>query len=401
MPTERAYLDHAATTPLRPEALDAMLPWLRGGGNPSSPHAEGRRARAGLDDARARVAAALGGTSREIVFVSGGTEADDLGIAGVLAATAGPRRVVTTAVEHRAVLAPVRRARDEGADVEFLPVDTDGRVDLAAYDEALERPPTLVSMMLANNEIGTVQPVALCAARARERGALFHCDAVQAPGRLPLDVRVLGVDLLSIAAHKCYGPLGIGALYVRAGTPLRPRQIGGSQESGRRAGTESVASAVGFAVALELAQAELASEAARLAVLRDRFEAGVLAAVPGARVLARDAPRLPHLSAIAFPVPDAALLAIALDLAGLAVSTGSACASGAVAGSHVLAALADDDLAERGTVRFSFGKSQDVGDAPVLAERVARTIATVRDDMEQTGTGDERTSLKVASEVFI
>jgi len=396
MPNERAYLDHAATTPMRPEVLDAMLPWLSSGGNPSSLHAEGRRARAGLDDARARVAAALGGTSREIVFVSGGSEADDLAIAGVLAATAGARRVVTTAVEHRAVLAPVRRARDEGVEVELLPVDRDGRVQLAAYDTALERLPTLVSMMLANNEIGTVQPIAACAVQARERGVLFHCDAVQAPGRLPLDVRELGVDFLSIAAHKCYGPLGIGALYVRAGTPLRPQQIGGSQESGRRAGTESVAAAVGFAVALELAQAELASEAARLAELRNRFEAEVLAAVPGARALARGVQRLPHLTAIAFPGADAALLAIALDLAGLAVSTGSACASGAVAGSHVLVALGDDDLAERGTVRFSFGRAQAVSDASALAARVAHTVAAVRDDTEQTGTRDGRTPSKAA-----
>ncbi|MBD5605964.1 MAG: cysteine desulfurase, partial [Candidatus Eremiobacteraeota bacterium] len=255
----RIYADHAATTPVREEVIAAMLPYLGAHGfNASSMHAEGRAARAALDDARLRVAALLGAKPREIVFTGGGSEADNLAIVGAARANRSRgRHVVTAATEHHAVLHAFDRLREEGFDVTVLPVDGDGRVDPAVFEAALRPDTILVSLMLANNELGTLHPIPALARLATARGIAFHTDAVQAAGRVPLDVGALGVDLMTLTAHKFYGPKGVGMLYVRTGTALSPLIVGGGQEAGRRAGTENVSGIVGFARALELAVAEL------------------------------------------------------------------------------------------------------------------------------------------------
>jgi len=376
----RIYVDHAATTPARAEVVEAMLPHLRElGFNPSSVYAEGRRAKAALDEARAGVARALGARPREIVFTGGGSEANTLAIAGAARALRERRRhVVTSTIEHHAVLHAVEMLRDDGFDVTLVPVDDNGRVGLGEFASALRDDTALVSLMLANNEIGTLQPIAEIAELAHARGAVVHTDAVPALGRVPLDVRTLGVDLLTLASHKFYGPKGVGMLYVRSGTPLAAIVVGGGQEAGLRAGTENVAGIVGFAKALELAVTELEPEATRLRELRDRFEAGVLGTIPGARVNAAEAARLPNVSSLAFSGVDAQALLVRLDLQGVAVSLGSACAAGSSEPSHVLAALGGPEWIPRATVRFSFGRltgRQEVND---LLAMLPDTIESVR-----------------------
>ncbi len=357
-----------------------MIPYLGTHGfNASSPYAEGRAARAALDDARSRVAGVLGAKPREIVFTGGASEADNLAIVGAArAARARGNHIVTAASEHHAVLHAVEGLRDDGFEVTVLDVDRAGRIDPAAYRAALREGTILVALMLANNELGTIHPISELAAEARERGILFHCDAVQAPGRLPLDVGELGVDLLAISAHKCYGPKGVGMLYVREGTALAPLVVGGGQEFGLRAGTENVSGIVGLARALELAVAELPVESARLARMRDDFERAIVAAEPEARVNAAGAPRLPNLSSIAFPGIDAATVLVSLDLAGVAVSAGSACAAGATTSSHVLRAIGLPLRERSGTLRFSFGKLTSEQDVERLQTMVPEILAQVR-----------------------
>jgi cysteine desulfurase len=376
----RIYADHAATTPVRDEVIEAMIPYLGTHGfNASSPYAEGRAARAALDDARRRVAGVLGAKPREIVFTGGASEADNLAIVGAArAARDRGNHVVTAASEHHAVLHAVERLRDDGFEVTVLGVDRDGRVDPAAYRAALRDGTILVALMLANNELGTIHPIAALAAEARERGILFHCDAVQAPGRLLLDVGELGVDLLAISAHKFYGPKGVGMLYVRDGTALAPLVVGGGQEFGLRAGTENVSGIVGLARALELAAAELPAESARLARMRDGFERAIVAAEPEARVNAVGSPRLPNLSSISVPGLDAATVLVRLDLAGVAVSAGSACAAGATTASHVLRAIGAPLRERSGTLRFSFGKLSSEQDVERLQTMVPEILAQVR-----------------------
>ena len=293
---QRIYLDHAATTPVRPEVLEAMLPFFGAGGyNPSSVHAEGRAAREALDDARERVARVLGAKPKEIVFTGSGSEADNLAIAGVARALrARGRHIVSVGTEHHAVLHTLDALKDEGWEVTLLGVDSAGRVDPEAFAAALRDDTVLASVAYANNEIGTIAPIAQLAKLARAREVRFHTDAVQAPAYLPIDVRELGVDLLSIAAHKFYGPKGVGALYVREGTPVAPLLHGGGQEFAKRAGTENVAGIVGMARALELAAAERAEVAARVGALRDRLEAVVCEHLEGVRVNGSGGPRLPN-----------------------------------------------------------------------------------------------------------
>lgn len=386
----RRYFDHAATTPMRSEVVEATLDaFERAGFNANSIHAEGRTARAALDLARDRVAAVLGARPREIVFTAGGSEADNLAILGVARARRGEgRHVLTVATEHKAVLHAFDELREDGYDVTVLGVDGDGLVDPAKFASALRRDTVLASVALANNELGTLAPVAHLAALARERGVIFHTDAVQATGRTPIDVRALGVDLLSLSAHKFYGPKGMGVLFVRAGTPLAPRLLGGGQEAGRRAGTEDVPGAVGLAAALELAVAELAEEAARLGRLQDRFETSVLDAIADVRVNAAGAKRVPHISSLAFKGLDAAMLAIRLDLAGFAVSTGSACAAGTVERSHVIVATAPPDWATAGTVRFSFGRLSSEQDVDALLGMLPETVNALRETAGLVGTID-------------
>lgn len=380
---ERIYLDHAATTPVRPEVLAEMEPYFaRLGYNPSSLHAEGRAARAGLDRARERVAAVLGTRPREIVFTGGGTEADNLALLGVARAAdaAGGRRrhVVATALEHHAVLHPLEQLRDEGWDVTLVEVDRDGLVDPARFAAALREETLLASVMLANNEIGTVEPVATLAELARARGVLFHTDAVQAPGKLALGVDALGVDLLTLTAHKFYGPKGIGVLYVRDGTPLAPVVLGGGQERGLRSGTENVAGAVGFAAALELAEAERAGYVAEIGGLRDALQAR-LAALPETTVNGGGAPRLPNNLSVGFAGVEAETLLIRLDLEGIASSAGSACAAGSVRLSHVLEAIGLPERYARGTLRFSLGRGLTREAIEAAGTRITRAVAEIRE----------------------
>ncbi len=380
MSAPRSYFDHAATTPMRREAVAAMLPLLDGGGfNASALYAEGRAARAALDGARAVVAGLIGARPREIVFTGSGSEADNLAIVGVVrAAKRAAAHVVTAATEHYAVLHAVEELRDEGVEVTVLGVDGAGRVDPADFAAALRPQTVLATIMLANNELGTLAPIAELARIARTRGVVFHCDAVQAAGRLPLCVDALGVDLLTLAAHKCYGPKGVGALYVRAGTPLRPLAVGGAQEAGRRAGTENVAGIAGFAAAFAASEAERPAEMLRVAELRDRLEHAVLAAISGTRVNAAGVPRLASVASIAFADVDAAELLVRLDLCGFAVSTGSACAAGAAERSHVLAALEAPNWVRRGTLRFSLGRLTGVQDVERLVRMLPEAVASMR-----------------------
>jgi cysteine desulfurase len=375
----RIYLDHAATTPARPEVVAAMLPLLGAGYNPSSLHAEGRAARAALDAAREAVARVLGASPREIVFTGGGSEADVLAVVGVARALASRgRHIVTTTIEHHAVLHAMDVLEREGWRVTRLPVDARGLVDPAAFASALTAETTLASVIWANNEIGVVQPIAELARLAHARGVVFHTDAVQAAGWLPLAVDALGVDLLSLSGHKFNGPKGVGMLYVRHGTPLEPLIVGGGQEHGLRAGTEDVAGIAGFAVALRLADAERPETTARVGALRDRLEAGILAAVPDAIVNGAGAPRLPGCLSIALAdVPSDALL-IRLDLDGIAAAAGSACAAGSLEPSHVAAAIGLDEHHRRGVIRFSLGRSTSAAEIDDVLLRFPALVASVR-----------------------
>jgi cysteine desulfurase len=365
-------------------------------------HAEGRAARAALDAARRTIAGLFRARAREIVFTGGGSEATSLGIIGAARAARRAGRgahVVTVATEHRAVLAAVEALRDDGFETTVLGVDAAGRLDPAAFVAALRPDTVLASVMLANNEIGTLQPVAELTRAAHARGVIVHTDAIQAPGRVALDVAELGVDLLSLSAHKCYGPAGVGALYVREGTPLEPLVAGGPQEAGARAGTENVAGIAGFARAFELAAAELAREGPRLTALRDRFEAGIRAAIPGTRVNGAAANRLPGLSSIAFDGTEANALLVAFDLAGVAVSAGSACAAGAGEPSHVIAALGGPDPTVAGTIRFSAGRLTSEEDVERLLSMVPEVVRTVRDDCVNLGTQNRASPSRERSEV--
>jgi cysteine desulfurase len=294
--------------------------------------------------------------------------------------------VVTAATEHPAVLASMDVLRDEGFAITVLPVDGEGRIALADFIGALRPETILASLMLANNELGTLNPIADFARAARARGVVFHTDAVQAAGRVALDVTALDVDLMTLSAHKCYGPKGVGLLFVRSGTPLVPVAVGGGQEAGLRAGTENVAGIVGFARALELANAERPNEAARLAVLRDRLESGILAKIPGARINSTGAARLPNLSSVAFAGVDVSALLVRLDLEGAAASAGSACAAGSTEPSHVIAALGAPDWVEAGTIRLSLGRLTHEQDVAGLLQLLPAVVAGVRVGQPDLGT---------------
>lgn len=375
------YLDHAATTPLRPEALEAMLPFLGAVyGNPSSAHAAGRAARQALDEAHERLAADLGGTAREIVLTSGGTEANNLAVKGAAwTGKARGQRLLVSAVEHHAVGDAARHLEKFGFEVVAIPVDPAGRVDPDQVEALLDERTILVAVMLANNEVGSVEPVREIAERVRaHRGIHLHVDAVAAAPYLDLDVEDLGADTVVISAHKFEGPKGVGALWVRRGTPLLAQLHGGSQERHRRAGTENVAGAVGMATAFALASAAKAETRSRLLALRRTLEAACLA-VEGVETTGHPTERLPGLLSLLVRGVDGAAVAAALDLDGVAVSTGSACASGSAEPSHVISAMgvAGDDAA--GTVRLSLGRSTTASEVEAAAEVVPRVLAAVRD----------------------
>jgi cysteine desulfurase len=375
---QRIYLDYNATTPIDPRVVEAMGPHLTATfGNPSSLHWFGQQARAALDEARGQVAALLGAASSEIVFTASGTEADNLALRGVAAAASpGRRKILYSAIEHHAVLNTARALLDLRHVAEPVGVDGDGRLDLQDLRSRLDNHTALVSVMLANNETGVVQPVAEVADLAHAAGALFHCDAVQGAGKLSVDVQALRCDLLTISAHKIYGPKGVGALYVKRGTPMKSTVRGGAQERNRRAGTENVVGAVGFGRAADIARRELVPEAARTKVLRDRLEQHLLA-IPGARRNG-SGERVPNTSSFSFAGTEAEGLLLALDLGGLAVSTGAACAAGAIEPSHVLAAMGLPAELVQASMRFSLGRPTTGAEVDRAAELVAEAVERQR-----------------------
>src|ERR1700687_4494990 len=352
------YLDHAATTPVREEGFEAMKPFYGPRfGNPSSTHRWGREARAALDEARERVGRCLGSRPDEICFTSGGTEGDNLAVLGAWRAlkTKGRKAVVTSPIEHKAILGAVHQAANEGAEERIVAMTSDGVVDRRSFDELVDDTVSVCSIMWVNNEIGTIQPVPELAAKAKSRGSLFHTDAVQAFGKVPIDAQKQQFDFLTISGHKIGAPKGIGALFIRRGTTLEPLMHGGTQDRGRRPGTENVAAAVGLARAAELTLAECEANCARLRRLRERLEAGILAKVPDAVIHGRGADRAPHIVNISVPGTDSESLLMALDLRGIAASGGSACQSGSISPSHVLSAIGvRPDLASA-AVRMSLG----------------------------------------------
>lgn len=384
MNEKRVYVDHAATTPTDPRVVEAMLPFLTGAwGNPSSIYYEAREARKGLDAARRSVAEVLGARPQEVLFTSGGTEADNLALRGV--AYGAKRRgnhIITTAVEHHAVLHTAERLEQEGFRVTYLPVDKEGFVDLDALRAALDDETTLVSIMYANNEAGTIEPIAEAVRIVKERDPhiAFHTDAVQAAGYLDLNVDRLGVDLLSLAAHKIYGPKGAGALYVRSRTPFVPQTLGGSQEKNRRAGTESVANAAGMATALRLAEEERDARVAHVRPLRDRLFAELPALVPGTRVtgpLDLDR-RVPASFSCCFERVEGEAVLLQLDLKGVSASSGSACTTASLEPSHVLLAMKVPHELARGSLRISLGKDNTMADVDKLLEVIPDSVARLR-----------------------
>ncbi len=383
---EPVYLDHAATTPVREEVFAAMQPFFGPRfGNPSSVHRWGREARTALDEARERVGRCLGASADEIVFTSCGTEADNMALIGVWRARrgdSGRRAAVSTPIEHKAVLGALHQIAKEGGEERLLSVDPTGRIDAASFAALVRDDVAVCSVMWVNNEIGTLQDVPAMAELARSRGVVFHTDAVQAFGKVEIDARRTPFDLLAISGHKIGAPKGIGALFIRRGTPMEPLLFGGSQDRGRRPGTENVAMAVGLACAAELAVAEREEECRRLEALRDRLERAILARVPDALIHGRGTPRAPHICNISVPGTDSEAMLIALDLRGIACSAGSACQSGSIDPSHVLEAMGVSADVARAAIRISLGAlSTDASIDrmlevfPMLVEK-ARRLAT-------------------------
>jgi cysteine desulfurase len=366
---KRFYFDHNATTPVSPEVFQAMAPVMTEVfGNASSIHDFGQQARRALDDARRKVAAMIGAKAEEIVFTSGGTEADNMALFGVRG------HMITTAAEHPAVL----HAAAQLPDATIVPVDGRGVVDPDDVRKAIRGDTALISVMHVNNELGVIQPVGEIAKIAHDAGVLFHSDGVQGPGKLPVNVKALGVDLYSISAHKIYGPKGVGALYVRKGAEIRPLLYGGPHERKARAGTENVAGAVGFGRAAEWVMELGVAEAARLSGLRDRLEQGILERVSSTHVNGAGAARVANTSNVRFDGIDSEPLLIALDLKGFAVSSGSACSSGATEPSHVLAAIGLTREQSRSSVRFSLGRSNTEDQIDALIDAVVQVVAHLR-----------------------
>ena len=377
----RIYLDHNATTPVDAAAAEAMVRTLSSlFGNASSVHYYGQQAKAAIDGARTSIAALIGADPSEIIFTSGGTEADNFAIRGAAEAleATGRKHLITSGIEHEAVLNTFKALARRGWKTTVLSVDATGIVSPERLRDAMTPDTALVSLMHANNEIGTIQPVAGLARIAHEQGALFHTDAVQTAGKLPVSVRDLGVDLLSLSAHKFYGPKGAGALWARRGVRLSPFLAGGKQERNRRAGTENVPGIVGMGVAAAGALEKMVAEAARLSALRDRLESGILASVPNTDVNgARDA-RVPNTTNISFDRIEAESLLIALDLEGVAVSTGSACSSGTLEPSHVLKAMGLSSHRAQNSIRFSLGASNTDEQIDRVIEILPRVVAKLR-----------------------
>lgn len=374
------YLDYNASAPLCPAAGETFARVLAGAvGNASSIHRYGQAAKALIDDARDAVAALIGGDPSEVVFTSGGSESDNLALRGAAAcAAAGRRGIVVSAVEHEAVLNTAKALTKDGWLVTVVPCDGDGLVDPDRLRDAVNDDTVIVSLMLANNETGAIQPVAACAAHARARGAIVHTDAVQAAGKIPIDVAALGVDMLTLSAHKFGGPQGTGILWVRRGVTLGPQITGGRQERGRRAGTENVAAIAAAGAAASEARRLLAATAARTLALRDQLETGLLDAVPGCAVNGSRENRVPNTANISFDGVEGESLVIALDLDGIAVSTGSACSSGTLEPSHVLRAMHLPASRVQSAVRFSLGPATTADEIRAVLDAVPRRVARLR-----------------------
>jgi len=370
------YLDHAATTPMRPEVLEAMWPFFATAyANPSSVYSAAAGPREAVERAHAMVAEVLGCRPGEVVFTGGGTEADNLAVLGAARAlSSSGNHIVTTRIEHDAVLRPCRQLETEGFRVTYLPVGRDGVIDVDDLARALTRDTVLVSIMLANNEVGTVQSMAEIGQLMRSRGILLHTDAIQAAGTFPLDVQRLGVDLLSLSAHKIYGPKGVGALYVRRGTPLLPLMHGGGQERDRRSGTENVPGMVGMAVALALAAEERGPEAERLILLRDRLIDGVLEAVPGAHLTGHRTRRLPGHASFFLDGSTGESALVNLDVAGVSCSSGSACQAGSTDPSHVLTALGLSSQQAKNGLRMTLGRGNTETDVDYVLSILPRMV---------------------------
>ena len=374
------YLDYNSTTPVDRAVLDAMLPYFADNfGNASSIHSSGQRGRSAVDAARDSVAALIGAKTAEIVFTSGGTEADNLALFGSVAASNHSRKhIITTAIEHHAVLNAAQALEKQGIDVTYVPVVASGIVDPQDVRRALRPETILISVMHANNELGTIQPIEEIGRIAAEADVYFHCDAVQSAGKLPLDVNRLGVDLLSISAHKIYGPKGVGALYVRAGTPLEPQFHGGHHERDRRPGTENVPGIVGFGKAAELARVRLTTDSAQIESLRDRLEKMLLNSLASVRVNGDRSRRIPNTTNLVFTSAGGEALVIALDLQGVACSTGAACSSGAVEPSHVLLAIGLSPDEARSSLRFSLGRTTTAAEIDRAADIIPPTVERLR-----------------------
>jgi cysteine desulfurase len=386
----RIYLDHNATTPVEPEVLDAMLPYFSAEfGNAASIHTTGQRARSAVETAREQVAALLGARPQEIIFTSGGTESDNHAIFGIVRNAPGAtKHVITTQIEHEAVLNACQALEKEGGtvagdrkaiEVTYLPVDSNSLVDPEAIRDAIRPQTALITVMHANNELGTVQPLEEIGRIAAQNDIFFHTDAVQSAGKIPLDVNALGVDLLSISGHKFYAPKGIGAIYIRGGTRLRQLLYGGHHQRGFRPGTENVPGIVGLGKAAEFAQESLAEDAQRVSTLRDELERELLARIPQARANAAGAPRTANTTNITFPGIEGEALIIALDLKGLACSTGAACSSGAVEPSHVLTAIGLTPEEARASIRFSLGRHTTQQEIAAALEVVPAAVAQLRE----------------------
>ena len=386
----RVYLDYNATTPVEPGVLDAMLPYLSGEfGNAASIHTPGQRARAAVETAREQVAALIGARAQEIVFTSGGTESDNHAIFGVVGQAFLPvppskssdslPHIITTAIEHEAVLNACHALEKSEVRVSFLTPNPQGQIDLDELQQAMRSETVLITVMHANNELGTLQPLEEIGRIAKERDLYFHTDAVQSAGKVPIDVNKLGVDLLSLSAHKFYGPKGIGALYIRSGTRLRQLLYGGHHQRGFRPGTENVAGIVGLGKAAEIARESLAADARRVSTLRDKLERGLLARVPHARVNGGAVSRTPNTTNLGFSGIEGEALLIALDLKGLACSTGAACSSGAVEPSHVLTAIGLPPEEARASLRFSLGRHTTENEIDFALQVIPAAVEQLRE----------------------
>ena len=376
----RVYLDYNATTPVEPRVLEAMLPYFSGEfANASSIHTPGQQARAALETAREQVAALLGARPQEIVFTSGGTESDNHAIFGVVAAAAKTApHIITTTIEHEAVLNACQALEKRGVAVTYLPVDREGLVSPDSVRHAIRRDTVFISIMHANNELGTVQPIEEIGRIAKDRKVVLHSDAVQSVGKIPVAVNALNVDLLSLSGHKVYAPKGIGALYVRSGTRVQQLLYGGHHQRGFRPGTENVAGIVGLGAAAEVARNSLTADRERVAALRDRLECGLVERVPHIRLNAGNAPRTPNTTNIMFAGIEGEALVIALDLKGLSCSVGAACSSGAVEPSHVLTAIGLSREEARASLRFSLGRHTTEAEIDSALEVIPSAVAQLR-----------------------